>query len=131
MATIEGPVSWGRYPQNIEKYIKGFKAEELNNFLIHYLLPLTAGRVDADTYKALQQLVLIISLSTSYEITERQIEEIELLLRQFLQWFYKTYYANEPSRLPVCKYTVHGLLHLLHDLRNWGPVSYYWQFPQV
>jgi hypothetical protein len=131
MAAIEAPVSWGRYPRNIEKYIKGFKAEELNNFLIHYLLPLTAGRVDADTYRALQRLVFVISLATSYEITQHEIEEIDLHLGRFLQWFYKTYYANKQSRLPACKYTVHGLLHLPQDLRNWGPVPYYWQFPQV
>jgi hypothetical protein len=35
MERIGSPASWGRYPRNIAKYIKGFKAEELQNFLIH------------------------------------------------------------------------------------------------
>jgi hypothetical protein len=50
MAKIEAPVSWGRYPRNIAKHIKGFKAEELQNFLIHYLLPLSFDRVPATTF---------------------------------------------------------------------------------
>jgi hypothetical protein len=35
MAGIGAPVSWGRYPRDIAKYMKGFKAEELSNFLVH------------------------------------------------------------------------------------------------
>ena len=54
MAKIGAPASWGRYPRNIQKYIKGFKAEELSSFLIHYLLPLSFKRVNASTYHALQ-----------------------------------------------------------------------------
>jgi len=41
MTRIGSPKDWGRNARNIEKHIKGFKAEELSNFLVHYLLPLT------------------------------------------------------------------------------------------
>lgn len=40
MSQIGAPTSMGRDPRNFAKYIKTFKAEELQNFLIFYLLPL-------------------------------------------------------------------------------------------
>ena len=131
MAGIGAPVSWGRYPRNIAKHIKGFKAEELSNFLVHYLLPLTFNRVDATTYKALQRLVFAMSMATSMELKHSEIKEIETHLTLFVEWFYSTYYQQNPERLPVCKYTVHALLHLIHDIQMWGPASYFWQFPEV
>ena len=131
MSKIRAPVSWGRSPRNIEKYINSFKAEELGNFLIHYLLPLSFNRVNRTTYRALQRLVLSISLATSYQIRRNEIDEIEEHLYKFVEWYYDTFYQMKSERLPACKYTTHALLHLTRDIRNWGPASYYWQFPEV
>jgi hypothetical protein len=131
MAGIGAPVSWGRYPRNIAKYIKGFKAEELQNFLLHYLLPLSFKRVSLTTYRALQRLIFVMSLATSLEVTHREINEIEKHLTLFVGWYYDTFYHQDAARLPVCKYTVHCLLHLIQDIRNWGPASYFWQFSEV
>jgi len=131
MSNIEAPVSWGRYPRNIEKYIKSFKAEELSNFLLHYLLPLLFNRVSPSTFRAFQRLVFAISMTTSYEITMEEMEDVETQLILFIKWFYDTFYQGKYERLPACKYTIHCMLHIFHDLRNWGPVCYYWQFPEV
>jgi len=131
MSNIRAPVSWGRYPRNIEKRIKGFKAEELSNFLVHYLLPLSFNRVPHPTYKALQSLVLAVSLATSYQVTYDEIMEIERHLALVAKWYYGTFYQGNCDRLPACKYTMHALLHLEHDVPNWGPASYFWQFPEV
>jgi hypothetical protein len=131
MSEIEAPVSWGRYPRNIERYIKSFKAEELSNFLVHYLLPLSFNRVSRTTFRALQRFVLAISLATSYQVTMEEIDEIETNLNLFTKWYYDTFYQGHYDRLPACKYTIHAILHLVHDIRNWGPSSYYWQFPEV
>lgn len=131
MARIRAPVSWGRDPRNIERYINLFKAEELSNFLGHYLLPLCVDKVDPATYKALQSLVLAISIATSYELTHTEIEEVEYHIMLFVKWYYDTFYQLDQDRLPACKYTIHGLLHLVDGLRNWGSASYFWQFPEV
>ena len=131
MANIGAPVSWGRYPRNIALYMKSFKAEELSNFLLHYLLPLSFRRVNATTYRALQRLVLAMSLATSFELGNDEIAEIEKHLTLFVEWFYDTYYQRNYDRLPACKYTVHSLLHVVQDVWNWGSVSYFWQFPEV
>jgi len=131
MASIGAPVSWGRYPRNIAQYIKGFKAEELSNFLIHYLLPLIFNRVDNSTFRALQRLVFVSTMATSYELEASQISEIEIHVVKFAKWYYDTYYQNQYERLPACKYTIHVLLHLVQDIRNWGSTSYYWQYPEV
>jgi hypothetical protein len=105
MANIRALVSWGRYPRNIERHIKGFKVEELSNFLIHCLLALAFNRVSPSTYKALQRLVLIISMATSYQVTHREIAEIQNHLGSFIQWYYETFYLGDYHRLAVCKYT--------------------------
>jgi Transposase family tnp2 len=128
MDGIGAPVSWGRFPRNIAKYIKGFKAEELQNFLLHYLLPLSFKRVNATTYRALQRLVLTMSLAVSMELTHGEIDEIENHLTLFVKWYYDTFYQHNANLLPVCKYTVHCLLHSVQDVRNWGPASYFWQY---
>ena len=85
MANIRAPVSWGRDPRNIEHYINSFKAEELSNFLGHYLLPLCIDKVDHSIYKALQSLVLAISIATSYDLYHHEIEEVE----DHIMWFVK------------------------------------------
>jgi hypothetical protein len=131
MAKIGAPMSWGRYPRDISKYIKGFKSEELQNFLTHYLLPLVFNRVNESTYQALQRFVLAISLATSMELDSTEVEIIDKQLTVFIEWFYNTYYQRNYERLPVCKYIAHCLLHLKHDIRKWGPPSYYWQYTQV
>ena len=131
MAKIESPTSWGRYPRNIEKYIKSFKAEELSNFLIHYSLPLLFNRVNQATFKAWQSLVLALSISISYEIRYEEVELIQKHILIFLHWFYDTFYRSEYERLLACKYTIHALAHLIDGIRNWGSASYFWQFPEV
>jgi Transposase family tnp2 len=102
MSKIRAPVSWGRSPRNIEKYVGMFKAEELGNFLIHYLLPLSFNRVNPTTYRTLQRLVLLISLATSYQITRSKIDEIEEHLTKFMEWYYDMFYQMEYERLPAC-----------------------------
>ena len=85
MANIRAPVSWGRDPRNIEHYINSFKAEELSNFLGHYLLPLCVDKVDRPTYKALQSLVLAISIATSYDLYHHEIQEVEDHIVRFVK----------------------------------------------
>jgi len=71
------------------------------------------------------------SLATSFEITSEEIDDIEMHLEMFTEWYYDTFYQGKEERLPACKYTVHGMLHLATDIRNWGPVSCFWQYPEV
>jgi len=131
IAKIEALVSWGRDPRNIAKYSKGFKAEELQNFLVHYILPLSYKRVPPTTYRAFQRFVFIISAAIGFEITNTDIGIIKYYLTFFIKWFNDAFYQNKSLRLPACKYTIHGLLHIVKEIENWGPSSYYWQFPEV
>jgi len=71
------------------------------------------------------------SLVTSFELGNDEIAEIEKHLTLFVEWFYHTYYQRSYDCLPACKYTVHSRIHLVHDVRNWGSASYFWQFPEV
>lgn len=131
MENARVPVSWGRKPENIQKYLKSAKAEELGNFAVYYMLPLVYGRVSDQTFRALRRFAYVLSVLTGYEIEFEQLDILEQQLRLFLKWFYNTFYKYENKRLPVLKYTVHALVHLIEDVKNWGPSSYFWQYPQV
>lgn len=131
MENARVPGNWGRKPDNIQKYMKSSKAEELGNFAIYFMLPLVYGRVSDTTFRALRRLVYILLALTGYEIEYAEIDFVEEQLRLFLKWFYDTFYKYEEERLSVCKYTLHALVHLVQDVRNWGPSSYFWQFAQV
>ena len=131
MSNIKAPFSWGSAYLDIAQCIKEFTAEELNNFLTRYLLPLSYKRVNPVAYRALQRLVLAITLATSPEISNDEIEEIETQLTQFVEWFYKTYYQQNQDRLSACTYTIHALLHIPRDVRNWGSALYFSQVPLV
>jgi len=120
-----------RYPRNIHKNIKSFKAEELGSFLTRWLLPLVHGRVSEQTFRALQRLVFVISKAVGIEVDDEEIDEMEYQMNQFLRWFYSTFYAKKNQYLSACKYTLHALTHLTQNLRDWGPASYYWQFTEV
>jgi len=130
LKTAKVPTSWGRIPQHV-KYINSYKAEDFSNLLTYYLLPLAFNRVDQATYQALRRLVFVKVLAESYEISEQDLVDIELNLNKFIKWFYETYYRREYPRLPACKYTVHGLSHLVQSLKSWGPACYTWQYPMV
>jgi hypothetical protein len=41
---------------------------------------------------------------------------------------HRFYYRNEECRLSVCTLTLHGLLHVVRDIRNCGPVWTTWTF---
>ena len=95
------------------------------------MLPWSFKRVSPTNYCALMYLALIMSMSTSYQLTLQEIDEIEKHLIAFVKWYYDTFYQGCQERLPVCKYTAHALLHIAKDMRNWGPSSYYWQYAEV
>ena len=131
MAKIGSPMSWGRPPRDIAKYIGSFKAEDLNNFLTYYMLPLIYNRVPEATFRELRRLVILTTMATSIEVRLTDIALMETQLPLFLKWFYDAFYQNDHDRLPICKYTEHCLVHIVQDVRNWGSATLYWQFPEV
>ena len=120
-----------RYPRNIAVNIKSFKAEELGTFLARCLLPLIYRRVDDKTYRALQRLVFSITKAVGIELSHDEIDEIEYQMDEFLKWFYATFHKGKTANLSACKYTIRALSHLVQNLRDWGPASYYWQYSEV
>ena len=74
---------------------------------------------------------MLITMAASIEIRYTDMDLMETQLNFFMKWFYDSFYQNDHERLPICKYTEHCLPHIVRDIRNWGSVSYYWQFPEV
>jgi len=42
--------------------------------------------------------------------------------------FFRYYYQYKEDRLPTCVLTIHGLLHIVNDIRNAGPCWATWTF---
>jgi hypothetical protein len=70
-------------------------------------------------------------MAVGYEVTYDEIVEIEDHLTRFAKWYYDTLYGQDYERLPACKYTIHCVLHVARNLRNWGSTLYFWQFAPV
>jgi hypothetical protein len=40
----------------------------------------------------------------------------------------RLYYRHDPSRVNVCRTTIHSLLHIVSGIRNLGPPWVYWEW---
>ena len=105
------------------------------------------GRFPEDRYyDHFCSLVRILNLCLQFEISEKDIDEIELGIREWVVdyercvcpfRFQKTdsihtsslYYQHEPERLPACPLTIHALLHIPDQIRWMGPCWTTWAFP--
>lgn len=68
-------------------------------------------------------------LYKSHGNSPRDIDSAEVLLQKFVVGYKKIYYNNDPERLKGCTLQIHSLLHLPKNVRLFGPVSGFWQFP--
>ena len=104
---------------------------------------------DERYYNHFCSLVAILNLCLQFEISEKDISDIEseickwvvdyerCVLPPFVSEKSKAdmihasslYYQHEPERLPACPLTIHALLHIPDQIRWMGPCWTTWAFP--
>lgn len=67
--------------------------------------------------------VQICELTSRWELSENDVERIGRLARRFFEHYSTKYYKMDPSRLKLCRYVYHLLLHIEQSIRDCGPVS--------
>lgn len=104
---------------------------------------------EAQYYKHFCSLVRILNLCLQFEISEKDIDEIESGIRSWVVDYERCvpppfvsgkskaesihasslYYQHNPERLPACPLTIHALLHIPDQIRWMGPCWTTWAFP--
>jgi len=97
---------------------------------------LSVGEVvlaDRSPYQFFKMLILLsqagrILFKPSF-LTEKALQTVDQLLKQFLLDFYAQVYAGRQERLRLCRPTMVALLDMAPNLRACGPAWSYWKFP--
>ncbi|GET66786.1 hypothetical protein GLOIN_2v1644898 [Rhizophagus irregularis DAOM 181602=DAOM 197198] len=110
------PIEIGRPPRDIFKYHNGYKAVEWRNWIILFSLPLL-------------KVKFYFSFGLEPEISEEQIDDVQILLKKFSDYYEREYYQNNGQRLAACKISFHYLLHVADSIKYCGPSWTHWQFP--
>ncbi|KAJ3508428.1 hypothetical protein NMY22_g16620 [Coprinellus aureogranulatus] len=128
-ATKTIPASFVRVLKNIQAHRTHFTAEAYC-FWFCYLFPiLLRGRFrNTKYYKHGCLLVKIMKRCLQFAITKDELDELERDIIQWVKLYEKYYYQYKEERLSVCVLTIHGLLHIVDDIRNCGPSWTTWTF---
>jgi hypothetical protein len=148
-ATRTIPSSFGTSIPNPAKDRSSFTSSTWSVWSLFIAPTVLRGRFPEDRYyKHFCSLVRILNLCLQFEISEEDINDIELGIREwvvdyercvrpFVSEKTKTdsihssslYYQHEPERLPACPLTIHALLHIPDQIRWMGPCWTTWAFP--
>ncbi|GES82418.1 hypothetical protein GLOIN_2v1644898 [Rhizophagus clarus] len=123
------PIEIGRPPHDIFKYHNGYKAVEWRNWIILFSLPLLKTYLDKRHLQGWTYFVKAVKLCLEPEISKEQIDDVQLLLKKFSDYYKREYYQNNGQRLAACKISFHYLLHVADSIKYCGPSWTHWQFP--
>lgn len=110
-ATI--PASLGQAPRRIDNYLAGYKAMEVQAWLIRDAIPLLEHHVNLHPYlENLMLLKQIYCVARSWHISRAELKQLKLNCYRFVQSYQELYYDGEPDRMHVMGINVHYILHL-------------------
>lgn len=112
-----------RLPRSISLELKYWKASEFQNFLLFYGLPLLKDVIDEERWLHYSLFVSAIFILLQDGITENDLKKAEKMIEEFCRRFEELY--------DICFMTlnVHQLLHLVENVRNFGPLYTHSCFP--
>ncbi|UZO19837.1 uncharacterized protein OCT59_011108 [Rhizophagus irregularis] len=93
------PIEIGRPPRDIFKYHNGYKAVEWRNWIILFSLPLLKVYLDKRHLQGWANFVKSVKLCLEPEISEEQIDDVQILLKKFSDYYEREYYQNNGQRL--------------------------------
>ncbi|CAB5302545.1 unnamed protein product [Rhizophagus irregularis] len=111
-----------------ETGIKG-STVEWRNWIILFSLPLLKVYLDKRHLQGWANFVKSVKLCLEPEISEEQIDDVQILLKKFSDYYEREYYQNNGQCLAACKISFHYLLHVADSIKYCGPSWTHWQFP--
>ncbi|EGO30536.1 hypothetical protein SERLADRAFT_412356 [Serpula lacrymans var. lacrymans S7.9] len=70
----------------------------------------------------------LMKLMVRFEISEKEVDLLEVGLIEWVEHYKKYYYQYEENQLPVCTLPIHSLLHIAAGIRFCSPVWTSWTF---
>lgn len=92
-----------------------------------YLRSPTALRT-REEYEALKNVTIAVELASKRTLTWEEVDVLDQLIREFLEYFELRIYRYMWIRIKCCKPTYHGCSHIGQGIRMCGPMPAYWQF---
>ena len=113
---IKPPHKFRRTPRPIAKSVKYWKASEFRAWLLFYAIPILSEFLHRDYLHHLNLLVKSMHILLNSEIRHSDLFTAEKMLSVFYQTSVKLY----PQQ--VCTMNVHSIIHLVQQVRNFGPL---------
>ncbi|RPA74734.1 hypothetical protein BJ508DRAFT_332804 [Ascobolus immersus RN42] len=114
---------------NIDKVWSGMKAANWYSWAIQQvLIYLHAELRTADEYEFLKKVVFAVELASRRSLSWEEVDQLEILLRDVVDYVELNVYRCMDERLSICKPTFHQCRqHVVHGIRMCGPMPVYWQ----
>ncbi|KAL7293236.1 hypothetical protein TKK_0013376 [Trichogramma kaykai] len=116
------PVDFARKPFKIQKHTK-FKATEYRQIMLYSGSSTFSGLVQEDAYRHYLLFNAAMRIFIMPEPSEDLLDAAENFIKIFVIGAEKVYGSE------FITYVTHGLLHLIEDVRNFGPLDSYSAFP--
>ena len=120
--------TFGRKPRGTDVHTT-WKAEECKNFLFYYALVVMEGHLPRRYLQGLRLLSRLLELCSRPTLEAEELEQIEILSVSYFRHFEDAYYRFKPTRVRLCKSTIHAILHLRENVLRCGPLvgcSQFW-----
>lgn len=116
----------------IPDLIKGRESwtAEIWAFWFMYVAPIVLrNRFQDDKYYVhMCDLITIMDITLQFEITRAELEDLRDRIITWVETYEEFYYQYDATRLPACLLVVHGLLHIVDDIVEAGPIWSTWTF---
>ncbi|QRW02701.1 Transposase family tnp2 [Ceratobasidium sp. AG-Ba] len=113
---------------DIAKDRKLYKAEAFS-FWFLYLGPILLKdclpRIYYEHYLLIREVVNRI---LQFDMRRDSLDELDRMIRQWVDEYERLYYQYQPERLPTCPLTIHALLHMVYYIRMTGPLWASWAY---
>ena len=113
--SVKPPNMRKRLPKSVE-LCDSYKAQELLYWLLDYSVPIMLNYLPENLFQHWILLVMAIFYLLQRNITEKEIQKAEMLLRLFVRDV-SVLYSDR-----MLTYNIHQLLHLGLFVRRWGPL---------
>ncbi|KAI0368214.1 hypothetical protein BV20DRAFT_1037221 [Pilatotrama ljubarskyi] len=103
---------------------------EIWSFWFIYIAPHVLGNRFANEkyYNHMCELIAIMKTTLQFEISRTELEVLRGDIISWVERYEEYYYQYDVTRLSTCLLVVHGLLHVVDDILNAGPIWATWTF---
>ncbi|KAF8241888.1 hypothetical protein K440DRAFT_198288 [Wilcoxina mikolae CBS 423.85] len=95
-----------------------------------YSVPLLSGRLPSEYVEHLLLLIRAYDISLGWCLAQENLDTVHELFIQFVKDFQRLYVDidDHPARKQLCSTNLHGLIHLVPQIRSCGPQHVWWEW---